>query len=176
MRRLCGAGCQPATNAANCQPATNAANCQPATNAAGWQPAPRCRGFTLLEVILALAIMAGAFAVLGELLRLGMQSARAARDTARAQLLCESKLNEIACGALAPDPVAETAFSDQPAWLYSIDVQSLDEPGMIAVRVVVRQDLPPEGHPVEVSVVRWMVDPNSSTTSTDTSDTSGSGT
>jgi general secretion pathway protein I len=139
------------------------------------------RAFTLLEVILALAIFAGALAVLGELLRLGMQNARTARLTARAQLLCESKLNEIAAGITSPQSVdatpCDTVFDpNEPAWLYSIDVQPLDEAGMITVRVLVKQDMPPERHPVEVSLVRWMADPNSQTTTTQSSDTSGSGT
>ena len=45
--------------------------------------------FSLLEVILALSILAGAVAVLGELLRTGVRNAQTARDLTRAQMLCE---------------------------------------------------------------------------------------
>ena len=68
------------------------------------------RGFTLLEVILALTILAGAMAVLGEISRLAMQNATGARDLARAQLLAESKLAEIQAGITSPDAVENTAF------------------------------------------------------------------
>ena len=55
-----------------------------------------CRGgFSLLEVILALAILIGILAVLSELVGLGVRNARVARAMTQAQLLCESKLAEI---------------------------------------------------------------------------------
>jgi general secretion pathway protein I len=62
-------------------------------------------GFSLLEVILALAILTGAVAVLGEIVRLGIRNAQVARDTTQAQLLCESKLAEITAGIIPSDPV-----------------------------------------------------------------------
>jgi len=46
------------------------------------------RGFSLLEVILSLAILGGAIAVLGEAARLALRNAEFTRDMARAQLLC----------------------------------------------------------------------------------------
>ena len=122
------------------------------------------RGFSLLEVILALAILTGAIAVLGELARLGLRNARIARDMTYAQLLCESKLAEILAGITPPEPIRNAPFEllDDPAelgWLYSIDLAPLEEEGLLAVRVTVAQDLPPEQHPVKLSLVRWIVDP-----------------
>ena len=122
-------------------------------------------GFSLLEVILALAILAGAIAVLGELSRLGMDSARIARDGTYAQLLCESKLAEITAGLARCEPEQEIPFGTvadrgEPDWLYSIDVTPVDEQGLVEVRVTVTQDLPLEKRPVEFSLVRWMVDPS----------------
>ena len=58
----------------------------------------RRAGFSLLEVILAMAILAGAIAVLGEAGRLALRNAGYARDMAQAQLLCESKMAEIVTG------------------------------------------------------------------------------
>ncbi|MGO9108286.1 MAG: prepilin-type N-terminal cleavage/methylation domain-containing protein [Thermoguttaceae bacterium] len=125
-------------------------------------------GFTLLEVILALTILAGAMAVLGEVSRLALRNASAARDLARAQLLAESKLAEILAGITSPDPVENTAFDrssnsldpSEPGWLYSISSESTDEDGLISVRVTVTRDIPAGQHPVKFSLVRWLPDPN----------------
>jgi len=122
----------------------------------------------LLEVILALAILAGALAILGEVSRLALQNASAARDLARAQLLAESKLAEILAGITSPDPVENTPFDSsgnsldpsEPAWLYSISSESTDEEGLISVRVTVTRDIPAGQHPVKFSLVRWLPDPN----------------
>ena len=137
----------------------------------------------MLEVILALAILAGALAVLGEMSRLALRHAAAARDLARAQLLAESKLAEIAAGITSPEAVDDTAFDPttetldaaEPAWLYSISSQATDEVGLISIRVTVTRDLPAGQHPVKFSLVRWVPDPNYTYTppASDTSGTSG---
>ncbi len=134
-------------------------------------------GMSLLEVILAMVILAGAVVVLGEVARLSMANASAARDLARAQMLCESKMTEITSGVTAPtampstpfDSDTEPAVEDDPHWLFAIDSQQTDEEGLIAVRVTVTKDLPVEQHPVSFSLVRWMQDPNSTQSSSGTS-------
>jgi type II secretion system protein I len=144
----------------------------------------RKAGFSLLEVILALAILAGSIAILGESSRLALRNAQIARDLAHAQLLCESKLTEIAIGVTAAETVSSTAFDatttdslepGEPAWMYSIDTQTTDEDGLIAVRVTVTRDLPPERHPVNFSLIRWLPDPNY-TPSSGSGTSTGSGT
>lgn len=135
------------------------------------------RGFSLLEVILALAILVGAMAVLGELARHALESARIARDTTLAQLLCESKLAEIMSGVVDPEPVGFTPFGTAAGegdveWLYAIDVESLDDQGLIALRVTVTQDMPAQRHPIVFSVVRWMFDPNANSSSEGTEESS----
>jgi type II secretion system protein I len=133
----------------------------------GFSPA----GFSLLEVILALAILAGAVAVLGEVARHGLDTARIARDLTSAQLLCETRLAEITSGLVQPDSVERAkldAVSDpsQVGWVYSVEVESTDIEGLLAVRVTVMQDLPEERHPVRCSLVRWVQDPNATLSST----------
>jgi Tfp pilus assembly protein PilV len=122
----------------------------------------------LLEVILALAILGGSIAVLGEINRLALQNARGARDLAHAQLLAESKLAEIQAGITTTDEVDNAAFDSSsdspdpadPGWLYSISSQSTDEDGLISVRVTVTRDAPASQHPLKFSLVRWVKDPN----------------
>jgi len=141
----------------------------------------RRAGFSLLEVILALAVLAGSIAVLGEAGRQALRNAEVARDLARAQLLAESKFAEIAVGIAQPAAVDFTAFDpestdsvdpDEPGWLYSIETRATDENGLIAVRVTVIRDLPAARHPVRFSLVRWMPDPNATSSgSSETSET-----
>jgi type II secretion system protein I len=124
----------------------------------------RRRCFSLLEVILALTILAGAAAVLGEVARSALRNAQAVRDSSRAQLLCETKMAEI-CAALAPldsrdaAPLESTDDQEQPEWLYSVKVDSIDQEGMVSVRVTVTHNQSPHGRPLEVSLVRWILDP-----------------
>ena len=144
-------------------------------------------GFSLLEVILALAILAGAIAVLGEASRQALRNAEVARDLGKAQLLCESKLAEITSGLVVAEPVARAAFDTtttasldptEPAWLYSIETATVDEEGLIAVRVTVTRDLPAVQRPVQFSLVRWIPDPSatSSQSSGQTTQSSGAAT
>lgn len=156
-------------------------------------PSPRHRvtrspcpsAFSLLEVILALAILTGAIAILGELSRQGLEATRIARDSTYALLLCESKIDEIVAGFLPAVAVQSAACDDvvDPnqtcPWVYSVDVASTEEQGLIAVTVTVRQDMPEERRPAICTLVRWMVDPNvdfSSDTDTSTDTTSGQST
>src|SRR5262249_48605282 len=69
----------------------------PSSPSRGARPA----AFTLLEVILALAILAGAVAAIGELVRVGLHNADVARQLTRAEMLCESISDQIAGGAIA---------------------------------------------------------------------------
>ena len=122
------------------------------------------RGFSLLEVIVAIAILAGAVAVLGELARQGMESTRMARDTTRALLLCESLIDEIASGAIDPQreqgkPCEDATPSGGPAWLYSVELNNVGVDGLVGVTVTVYQDLPEESGPIQCSLTRWIVDP-----------------
>jgi len=123
------------------------------------------RGFSLLEVILALTILAGALAVLGEVARQGMESARIARDLTYAQCICDSLMAELASGLIYPEivdqaPVDEIADPGQQGWVYSMDVESTEIDGLLAVRITVSQALPPEKRPVQCSLVRWIQDPD----------------
>jgi len=139
----------------------------------------RRAGFSLLEVILALAILAGAVAVLGEVARQGLDTARIARDLTYAQLLCESKMAEITSGITAPDavdraPVDTVSNATQFSWVYSIETESTEIDGLLAVRVTVTPDVADEKHPVRCSMVRWIQDPNATFSSTSSEGSSSS--
>jgi general secretion pathway protein I len=121
---------------------------------------PRRRALSLLEVTLAIAILGGSLAVIGELVRLGSRQAEEARELTTAQLLCESKMEEIVAGILAPQAVSYAPFDDDPRWSYSIDVASLDVRDLIQVTVTVEQAEVSREVPLTFSLTRWMLDPD----------------
>lgn len=63
---------------------------------AGYVAARSSQGFTLLEVIVALAILGVGFAVAMELLAAGVRSAKASEDYTQAVLLARQKMAEVA--------------------------------------------------------------------------------
>jgi type II secretion system protein I len=119
-------------------------------------------GFSLLEVVLALAILAGALAALGEVMRLGDENAAAAADESRAEMLAESVMAEILVGARAVGNVSGNVLplDDDPPWAVSIEVQPTDYQELVAVRVSVAQQLPPEQQPARCDLVRWLPNPD----------------
>ena len=135
-------------------------------------------GFSLLEVILALAILVGILAVLNELVALGVRNARVARAMTQVQLLCESKLAEINAGITAAEPVTDATFTAgrggrESEWVYSIDLEPTNQEGLTAICITFRQDLPERSRPVEFSLVRWIYDPNADLSDTSASKESG---
>jgi len=133
------------------------------------------RGFTLLEVILALAVLAVAMAALGEVLRSASDSGRRARDLTQAQLIASSKMAELTSGVMLLDiingaPVEEV--NSYPPWIYSVNYAQTPEIGLVSVEVTVTQDLDASENPISFTLVRWMTDPAAVTT-TDTTGTAG---
>jgi Tfp pilus assembly protein PilV len=122
----------------------------------------------LLEVMLALAILGGAMAVLGEMSRVALYNAKAARDLTRAQMLAESKMAEIEAGITQPDSVQDEKFDAQteefdpsePGWRYSIVSEATNETGLLSVKLTVTRDLPDAQRPINFTLVRWLPDPN----------------
>jgi general secretion pathway protein I len=119
----------------------------------------RRNAFTLLEVILALAILVGSLAIIGELTDQGLVGARRAATLAEAQLICESKLAEVAAGLLPATAVGPVPLETDPAWNYTIAVVPQLDVGLISVQVTVAENLPPEQRPTDFTLVRWMIDP-----------------
>ena len=130
------------------------------------------RGLSLLEVILAIAVLGGSMAVIGELVRMGVWNAEEARELTKAQLLCEGKLEEVAAGITPLESAADTAFELDPEWSYTIETGTLDQQGLIQVRVTVQQVESERLYPLTFTLTRWILDP-SLTSGETTGETSG---
>ena len=119
----------------------------------------RRRGLSLLEVILAIAILGGAIAAIGELVRLGVRSASYAQQQTLAHLLCDTRMAEIASGAVAPESIGQTPCSEASEWIYSVEVAQGDQIGLLKVMVVVQQDPAQFPLPLSFQLYRFIPDP-----------------
>ncbi len=119
------------------------------------------RAMSLLEVILAIAILAGTLAILGEIIRAGARAGRSTSKLSSAQLMCESLLAEITAGTAPPESTeGEQADENGDTWTYSVQVEQAGQEGMLAVVVTVQESATDNAvDPVTFSLVRWMVDP-----------------
>lgn len=126
------------------------------------RPATRA-GLSLLEVMLALAILGGALAAIGELMRIGARNAELARDQTTAQLICESTMAEVQLGFLPMQSAGPLAVNDlqyQQEWLYTMTVTPIDQQGLTSVWVRIEQNPEVFSRPVSFAATRWMIDPS----------------
>src|SRR5689334_19694257 len=95
------------------------------------------RAFTLLEVILALAILGGAVAVLSEALRAAYRSAEAAEGYTRAELIAASTMSELVAGAAPLQSAQNVPCETDPAFAISIALNATPVDGLVSVSVTV---------------------------------------
>jgi type II secretion system protein I len=118
-------------------------------------------GLSLLEVLLALAILGGALAAVGELMRIGARNAEIARDLSTAQLLGESKMAELEIGFLPLQSIEATRFEDpeyEAEWLYSVVIEQVDGQGLVSIWLRVEQNSEIFSRPVSFELTRWLID------------------
>ncbi len=115
---------------------------------------------TLMEVILAIAILGGSLAVLGELVRVGSRASRTAQTLSTAQLLADSLTAEICSGSTTPESTEGVVEQfGGTAWAYTVAVQQVEQQGLLGIVVTVHENVDPNQLPVTYSLVRWMIDP-----------------
>lgn len=142
-------------------------------------------GFTLLEVILSLAILAGALAALGEVMRLAERSASAAEDETQAQIHAASIMEELQAGSRELSAAQQSPLNtgDDPPWAFTIEIGQTQYDELVSVKVRVEQQMEARLQPAKFEIVRWLPNPDyvapttdddSATSTTGTSSTSGS--
>ncbi|MEZ6057858.1 MAG: type II secretion system protein [Planctomycetaceae bacterium] len=102
-----------------------------------------CLGMTLLEVLIALAILLMSLAVISELLRIGSRAAVDARIDAQAALRAEAVMNEVVGGVHLMQDMELTPFLDDPDWKWSLVV--LEGPHADLLRLEVTVSYQPDG-------------------------------
>ena len=128
----------------------------------------RQHGFSLLEILLALAILGGSMAILSRIVDTGISAAREARDLANARMICQAKLSEVllnSSSGITPQaqpatPVESFDSQSTTPFEFSVEVQPGQLGGILLIRVVVEAQNPDGGEPLaRYSLVRWMIDP-----------------
>ena len=119
------------------------------------------RGFSLMETLLATALLMGCVVVLTELATIGRHHIQKAEKLAAAELICQSAMNEILTGAAPVETVEPQPVDGCPGWIITIDVLPLDKrPGLAALEIRVGEDLPEDERATEFTLVRWIPDPD----------------
>ena len=122
---------------------------------------PRRRaGLSLMEVIVAIAILGGALTVIGNLVYLGSRAASNTRLFSEAQILCDTKMAEVSAGVLPLQSIGGTPIEENPDWLYSVEVGQAPVTGLLGVTVTVQQSPSVTSTPTPFTLMRWIPDPN----------------
>jgi hypothetical protein len=116
-------------------------------------------GLSLLEVILSIAILGGALAVIGELVRIGARNAAMARDLTTAQLFAESKMNEVAAGVADFSATESEPLDEEGDWVCAVTSTEANQQQLMAVTVTVGQNPDTFARPVSYALTRWIIDP-----------------
>lgn len=132
-------------------------------------------GFTLLEVILALAILAGSVAVLGEIMGIAGRHGRDAEAEVRAQLIAMSIMDEMLAQVVEPAQISRQPVdsTDTVPWVYTVNIQNTNVTGLSSIEVIVEQDLERQFNPMKYTLRRWYAEPT--TTASPTGAETGTG-
>lgn len=133
-------------------------------------------GFSLLEVILALAILAGSLAALGQVMWQADRNAALSSDETQAQIIASSIMDELISGYRPATAVDRMVYDPNvdPPWVYSIAIENTTYPELVAIRVQVEQQLKAQLQPARFELVRWQVSPASMPTEGTESETASS--
>lgn len=125
------------------------------------------RGFSLLEMMLATAVLLGCVIVLGELAGMGGQHIDRIEGFSLAEVICQSTLGEMLSGAAAVESFEKREVEEHPGWMVSAELTPVDQPRLASLRVTAwyedpnRTDLDPTlNRRHAFTLVRWVRDPD----------------
>jgi general secretion pathway protein I len=113
-------------------------------------------GFSLMEVILALAIFLMSLVAIAGLVDMGMERQIDSQLQVRATRLAQSKMSEIVSGAL---PMSATSgnFDNESEWSFNVNAQPYGPPNLYQVTVTVSRDN--RGQTFEYTLVQMVINP-----------------
>jgi general secretion pathway protein I len=138
---------------------------------------PARRGLSLLEIMLALAILLLSMVAIGKLVDIGADRGMDARMNTRAARLAQAKLAEVEAGLIPLDGTATGQFDDEPGWTWTVEPVSQGTPNLYTVTVRVTRDY--QGRTFETALTQLLYDPakvGSAAQAQTTSSSSGSST
>lgn len=120
-------------------------------------------GMSLLEVVLALAILAMSAAILAQITRTATDNGLIAHRLATAQILAESKMAEVVTGAIPLQgavgwmPITDTV--PRGTWYFQLQTESAARKDMVGIRLSVTDQAGVDENKEVFYIVRWMIDP-----------------
>ena len=122
---------------------------------------------SLLEVMIALAILVGSAAVLSQLMNLGQRQALRAADITEAQTLCQNLLNELLAGTISWESTDSQPIDPFSPWDYTVQIEPFGDGPLSSVTVTVTQHReerfdesdPKAAAPPQCRLSRWVYRP-----------------
>jgi prepilin-type N-terminal cleavage/methylation domain-containing protein len=107
-------------------------------------PPSRCltkrqRGFSLIEVLVSVAMLLGSIVVLSQLTAVGRRHLDAASEKAIALRLCQNEMARLLGGVNPIEPRDEMPLADDPNWESRVDIVPLEMGDLFNLRVSVRR-------------------------------------
>lgn len=126
--------------------------------------ARRRKALSLLEVVLALAILAMSTAILAQISWTATDNGLLAHRLATAQILAESKMAEVVTGAISPlGSAGWTEITDSVpsgTWFYQVEATSAARKDMVGIRLAITDAIGRDENVELFYVARWMIDPS----------------
>ncbi|MBD3673984.1 MAG: hypothetical protein HUJ26_10715 [Planctomycetaceae bacterium] len=119
----------------------------------------RRSAFTLLEVVIAVAVLLGSITALFQLMNHGHRASVQAQFRTQAVMLVDTKLNEAVAGVLTLQSTTDEESEDYPGWLWSMSVDDAGIEGLLQVTVTAHRDGDTTVSAHEYSATRFVRDP-----------------
>lgn len=120
---------------------------------------PARPGLSLMEIVISLTIFVLSFIALGQLIGFGADRALDIQQRSLAAQMCQSKLAEIAVGAVPLQSQGATPFDEDPEWQWQLDAEPGSVTGLYTVQVKVFRPRS-DGSEIAVSMTRLVLDPS----------------
>ncbi len=130
------------------------------------------RGLSLFEVIIAVTILAGGFAVLSQLISIGNEGAVRAALELEALVRAESIMDEVVSGVTEMSSTGETPFLDDELWTYETVIEPDASLPLVLCLVRVRHVNSTSLENAKVELTRLIYIPPETTTDTSTTESS----
>ena len=123
-------------------------------------------GISLMEVVLALAILGIASAYLAQAMQIAAQNAIRAQRLTQAELVAESVMNQVIAGVIPAEPANWSPYTSAISsgnWNYSLSIVATEMQGTIGIQVGVQEQVVGAAiglQPADLIVTRWIIDPS----------------
>ena len=98
----------------------------------------KSRGFTLIEVLVALVVAVAALSLLSQGFMTGARASTTSQYATRAALHAQRVLTEFETGALSPGSTQSGTFDDDPDFSYETQFSTGDVTGLTKITIVVK--------------------------------------